>query len=63
MNPVGIGIVGCGNISRIYVENLTNHPRVKVIGVSDLDSSKSRAIAQDFQIPNVMGTQELLEET
>ncbi len=46
--PVGVGIVGCGNISSIYLENVPRHDVLKLVGCSDLDMSRAQARAQEF---------------
>ena len=30
------GIIGCGNISAIYLENLKNSPLIEIVAVADL---------------------------
>jgi len=44
--PVGIGIVGAGNISGEYLENLTRFPDTTVVAIGDLlpDVARSRAV-------------------
>lgn len=46
MLPAKIGIVGCGNISGIYFENLRNFKLTDVVACADLDMSKAEAAAQ-----------------
>ena len=49
--PVGIGIIGCGNISPAYLKGLPGFPGVKVRGVADLDDAASAARAAEFGVP------------
>lgn len=61
MKKVNIGVVGCGNISSIYFENLTKLFRnTTVFACSDLIEEKARAAAEKYGIPNVMTTEELI---
>ena len=49
--PVGIGIIGAGVISAIYLKNLTTHwSHVRVIGVADLLPDRAAARAQEFGV-------------
>ncbi|HXJ25522.1 MAG TPA: Gfo/Idh/MocA family oxidoreductase [Streptosporangiaceae bacterium] len=49
--PVGIGIIGCGNISPAYLKALPGFPGVQVRGVADLDDAASAARAAEFGVP------------
>ena len=49
--PVGIGIIGCGNISPAYLRALPGFPGVQVRGVADLDDAASAARAAEFGVP------------
>jgi len=51
VDPVNVGIVGCGNISPIYIENLSNFPATRVVAVADLDPNRARERASAYGIP------------
>jgi len=56
-----IGIVGCGNISGIYLENL--HQRfssVDVVAVADIDHERATSKAAEFGVPNALSVDELV---
>ena len=55
---VTVGIVGNGNISPIYLKNLTQlfHPIVTVKGVCDLIPERSAKAAADWNIPVIYET-------
>jgi predicted dehydrogenase len=58
-----IGVVGCGNISGIYLENL--HQRfdaVDVHAVADLDEKRAASRAAEYGIPNVLSVDQLLSD-
>ena len=62
MKPIGIGILGCGNISGVYLENLTNlfdNTAVKV--VYDLCMERSRLQAEKYHIPCAASLKEFLQ--
>ncbi|WP_406150609.1 Gfo/Idh/MocA family protein [Streptomyces sp. NBC_01012] len=43
--PVGVGLIGAGNISDTYLRSLTSFPDVRVHIVGDLDTGRARARA------------------
>lgn len=51
MNRVGIGIVGCGNISGAYLTAMRDFPVLDVRGVADLDAGLAQARAAEFGVP------------
>jgi predicted dehydrogenase len=51
MNPVGVAIIGCGNISHQYLTTLTSRPEVKVIACADLDLARAAEVASAFGVP------------
>ncbi len=60
MKKVNIGIVGCGNISGIYLTNLTGMFRgvVNVVAVCDLIEERALAAQQKYDIPKAYFTDE-----
>lgn len=61
MSVVKVGIVGCGNISGIYMENLTKmFVNTEVYACADLIEERATEAAYKYGIPNVWTTEELL---
>ena len=60
MNKVNIGIVGCGNISDIYLTNLTGMfaDRVNVVAVCDLIPERALNAQKEYGIPKAYFTDE-----
>ena len=57
------GVVGCGNISTVYFENLrTRYPVVQVVACADLVPERSRTAAERFGVPRVVTPEELLAD-
>ena len=57
MKPVNIAFVGVGNISGIYLENLTNtFTGVKILGVCDLIRERAENARTKYNIPKVYDT-------
>jgi predicted dehydrogenase len=58
--PVGVALVGAGNISTQYLENLTRFPDVKVLGIADLDETRAAAAARAYGVPVAGGLDSVL---
>ena len=50
--PVGIAVVGCGNISDQYLKNLVRFPDVTVLACADLDADRAAAQAAKYGVPH-----------
>ncbi len=61
METTGIGIVGCGNISSIYLQNIQRLEGIQTRAVSDLDAKKANAQAEKFSVPVVCSVEEMLQ--
>ncbi|HAI12858.1 MAG TPA: oxidoreductase, partial [Phycisphaerales bacterium] len=49
MQIIKVGIIGCGNISSIYIENLSNMFKgVKLVACADIDLSRAQAKAEQL---------------
>ena len=48
--PVGVAVIGAGNISKQYLDNLTTFPDVKVLVVADLFEEAAAARAAEYGI-------------
>ena len=48
MDPLGIGIVGTGNISGGYARDILNHPEIHLVAATDLDPVRLRTFGQEF---------------
>lgn len=63
MKKVKVGIVGCGNISGIYLKNCTQTFSIlEVAAVADLIPERARAKAEEFGIPKACTVDELLAD-
>ena len=43
MKPLGIGIVGTGNIAGGYAKDILTHPEIRLAGATDLDPERAAA--------------------
>ena len=62
MEPLKVGIVGCGNISRIYLENQHRFANYQVVAMADILIERAQERAEEFNIPKAYTTDELLED-
>ncbi|GIO68544.1 Gfo/Idh/MocA family oxidoreductase [Paenibacillus sp. FSL M7-1455] len=62
MKKMNVGIIGCGNISSIYFENLKTFPAVEVTACADLDLGRAKEKAERFGIAKGCTVAELLAD-
>ena len=63
MRKIAVGIIGCGNISGIYLKNLqTLFGNTYVAAVADLDVERARAAAKEYSIAKACTVEELLAD-
>ncbi|MHB1452983.1 MAG: Gfo/Idh/MocA family protein [Saccharofermentanales bacterium] len=63
MQKTKIGVVGCGNISAIYFENLTKKfTNTEVYACSDLIGDLAGAAAEKWNIPHIMTLEQMFED-
>ena len=63
MKKVNVAIVGCGNISGIYLENLTKRYRnVEVYAISDLIPENAAAKSEQYGIQRIMTFEEIIAD-
>jgi len=60
--PMKIGIVGCGNISNIYLEAGKKFDVLDIVAVADLDLARAQAKAEEHGIPKAVYVDELLAD-
>ena len=47
-DPVGVAIVGCGNIATRYAAQINTYPHVKLLGMQDIERSRAEQLAADY---------------
>jgi predicted dehydrogenase len=59
---LGVGVVGCGNISGIYLENIAKFERIRLAALADLDQDRARSAGSPYGNARILGTDELLAD-
>jgi predicted dehydrogenase len=59
---VKVGVIGCGKISGIYLENGAIFDDVEIVACSDLVLERAEAQAQEYGIPRAYSPKELLAD-
>ena len=59
---VGVGIIGAGNISDTYLENLRSFPDVQVLAIGDLDEGRAKSQAEAYGVPRSGGVDAVLAD-
>jgi predicted dehydrogenase len=63
MNKIKVGIIGCGNISDIYLQNCTKmFDSLEVKAVADMVPEKAKAKAEQYKISKACSVSELLAD-
>ncbi len=63
MRKVKVGIIGCGNISSIYLKNLTQmFENIEVVACADLMEERAKAQAKEFNVSKTCSVKELLKD-
>jgi predicted dehydrogenase len=62
MKKLKIGIIGCGNISSIYMENCPKFPQLELVACADLDVERAQSQSEKFGVPKACSVEELLAD-
>ncbi|ULO05082.1 Gfo/Idh/MocA family oxidoreductase [Paenibacillus sp. 19GGS1-52] len=62
MDKVKVGIIGCGKISSIYMENCQKFAVLELIACADMDLTRAQEQADIYHIPRVYTTEQLLND-
>jgi predicted dehydrogenase len=59
-NRVRVGVIGCGNISPIYLKSGQKFDILEIVACADLISERAQSRAAEFGVPRACSVQELL---
>ncbi len=62
MDRTKVGIIGCGNISKIYCESPEKFPNIEIVACADIDLERARARAAAHGIAKAMSVDDLLAD-
>jgi len=62
VSPLGVAIVGCGNISGQYLRHLVTFPDVRVLFCADVDTERAKARAAAYDVPAAGSVQQALDQ-
>lgn len=62
MAKTKVGVVGCGAISPIYLQNLTSYPQIELNAVADIDQAKAQARAEEYKISRALTVEQILAD-
>src|SRR5829696_2704320 len=62
MAPLGIGIVGTGNIAGGYARDIPTHPEIRLVAATDLDTDRAAAFADAHGIRGHTTLDDLLSD-
>lgn len=62
MRTMKVGIIGCGYISSIYMENIPAYKHLSLTACADLELDRARTQADQYGIPKACSVQELLAD-
>lgn len=62
MNPMRIGIIGCGNISDIYLKNCARFSDLELVACADLIEERAIAKAKEHEVPRACSVNALLAD-
>lgn len=64
MEKVRIGILGCGSVSREYMESAKRHyfREMEIVAVADLREEAAKKLADAYNVPKVLTPEQMLED-
>ncbi len=62
MKPVKVGLVGCGFISGIYLENSKIFNSFEVVACADLIMERAEGRAKEYGVPKACSTEEVMDD-
>ncbi len=62
MDPVRVGVIGCGNISATYLRVMPQFSVLQVAACADLDLARAQQRAAEFGVPRACSVEELLAD-
>jgi predicted dehydrogenase len=61
-HPAGVGVIGCGNIARRYLNGMARFPELELIGCADRVVELAQALAREFDLRAYDSGEQLLAD-
>lgn len=62
MKPMGVGVIGCGNIAPVYFEAGKRFQAFNIVACADSDPARAEAAAESHGVPRVLASEALLAD-
>ena len=62
IEPLKVGLIGCGRISDIYIQNCQSFAEIDLLACASLDLAESQAKAAAYNIPKATLPQEIIND-
>ena len=60
--PIKVGVIGCGNISSVYLQSPQLFSNVHIVACADIDMERAQSQAAKFGVPKACSVEELLAD-
>ena len=60
---IKIGLIGCGHLGRIHVQQMINNPLIDLIGVFDIQTIQAEKLSHEFNIKVFSSVDNLIDES
>ncbi|MBM7570414.1 Gfo/Idh/MocA family protein [Aquibacillus albus] len=60
MKEIKVGLIGCGNISGIYLKTIPKFSLLEMVACADIDLDKATEKAKEYNVPKACSVEELL---
>jgi predicted dehydrogenase len=60
VDKLGIGVVGCGNIAKVHLEQLVKQQNAALVGICDIVPERAAQVSAEYDVPGYTSYDELL---
>ena len=60
---IKIGLIGCGHLGRIHVQQMINNPIIELIGIYDIQTINAEKLSQEFNVKIYSSVDNLIDES
>jgi predicted dehydrogenase len=59
---IGIALIGCGYVADFYMATLPNYPKLRLVGVHDVDTERAEKFSAHYGVPSYASLEETLRD-